>query len=61
MMAADKKRQKEEREFVHKFRPFAKLQTAEDYEEFVNGMLCMSIKNQTSKNRHTSHTLTIGN
>lgn len=41
MMAADKKRQKEEREFVHKFRPFAKLQTAEDYEEFVNGMLCM--------------------
>ncbi|GJJ06634.1 hypothetical protein Clacol_000828 [Clathrus columnatus] len=40
MIAADKKRQKEEREFVHKFRPFAKLQTSDDYEEFVNGMLC---------------------
>ncbi|KIJ54664.1 hypothetical protein M422DRAFT_24568 [Sphaerobolus stellatus SS14] len=39
MVAADKKRQKEEREFIHKFRPYAKLQTAEDYDEFVNGML----------------------
>ena len=39
MLAADKKRPKEERDFVHKFRPYAKLQTAEDYEEFVNGML----------------------
>jgi len=39
MLAADKKRPKEEREFVHKFRPYAKLQTAEDYDEFVNGML----------------------
>jgi len=43
MVAADKKRQKEEREFVHKFRPYAKLQTAEDYDEFVNGMLCTFI------------------
>ena len=42
MLATDKKRPKEEREFVHKFRPYAKLQTAEDYEEFVNGMLCVS-------------------
>ncbi|KAF8530496.1 hypothetical protein BU17DRAFT_36297 [Hysterangium stoloniferum] len=39
MAAADKKRGKEEREFVHKFRPYAKLQTVEDYDEFVNGML----------------------
>ncbi|KAF8590925.1 SWIRM-domain-containing protein [Ramaria rubella] len=43
MLAADKKRAKEEREFVHKFRPYAKLQTAEDYEEFVNGMLYESM------------------
>ncbi|KAF8532520.1 hypothetical protein JB92DRAFT_2802615 [Gautieria morchelliformis] len=43
MIAADKKRPKEEREFVHKFRPYAKLQTLEDYEEFVNGMLYESM------------------
>ena len=39
MLAADKKRPKDERDFVHKFRPYAKLQTAEDYEGFVDGML----------------------
>lgn len=34
MQAADKKRPKEERELLHRLRPFARLQTAEDYEAF---------------------------
>jgi transcriptional adapter 2-alpha len=34
MQAVDKKRPKEEREVLHRLRPFARLQTAEDYEAF---------------------------
>jgi transcriptional adapter 2-alpha len=36
----EKKRQKEEKEFMHRLRPFARLQTAEDYEAFTTDMLC---------------------
>ena len=36
----EKKRQKEEKEFLHRLRPFARLQTAEDYEAFTTDMLC---------------------
>ncbi|KDQ55691.1 hypothetical protein JAAARDRAFT_48581 [Jaapia argillacea MUCL 33604] len=39
MQAADKKRPKEERDIVNRLRPFAKLQTAQDYEEFVTDIL----------------------
>ena len=40
MQAADKKRPKEEKEIVHRLRPFAKLQTAQDYEDFCADILC---------------------
>ncbi|CAA7261867.1 unnamed protein product [Cyclocybe aegerita] len=39
MQAAEKKRPREEREFLHRLRPFARLQTAEDYEAFSTDML----------------------
>lgn len=40
MQAAEKKRPREEREFLHRLRPFSRLQTAEDYETFSTDMLC---------------------
>jgi transcriptional adapter 2-alpha len=40
MQAADKKRPREDREIIHRLRPFAKLQTAEDYEAFSADILC---------------------
>ncbi|KAJ8072335.1 Transcriptional adapter ada2 [Marasmius tenuissimus] len=39
MQAADKKRPREEREILHRLRPFARLQTAEDYEVFTADIL----------------------
>lgn len=39
IQATEKKRQKEDREFLHRFRPFARLQSAEDYEAFTTDML----------------------
>jgi transcriptional adapter 2-alpha len=44
MQAAEKKRPKEEREFLHRLRPFARLQTAEDYEAFATDILCTFTK-----------------
>lgn len=41
MQAAEKKRPKEEKDIVHRLRPFARLQNAEDYEAFTADMLCM--------------------
>lgn len=41
MQAAEKKRVKEERDIVQRLRPFARLQTAEDYEVFAADILCM--------------------
>lgn len=40
MQAQEKKRQRDEKDLAHRYRPFAKLQTAEDYETWVDGMLC---------------------
>ncbi|KAG6820822.1 hypothetical protein H0H93_011116 [Arthromyces matolae] len=37
--AAEKKRPREERDIVHRLRPFAKLQTAEDFEAFTSDIL----------------------
>jgi transcriptional adapter 2-alpha len=38
MQAADKKRSKEEKDIGHRLRPFARLQTAADYEAFVESV-----------------------
>ncbi|KAF9444781.1 SWIRM-domain-containing protein [Macrolepiota fuliginosa MF-IS2] len=43
MQATDKKRPREEREILHRLRPFARLQTAEDYEAFAADMLYEAI------------------
>lgn len=43
MQAADKKRPREDREIIHRLRPFAKLQTAEDYEAFTTDLLYESM------------------
>ncbi|KAK2464163.1 hypothetical protein APHAL10511_003620 [Amanita phalloides] len=43
MQAADKKRPREDREIIHRLRPFAKLQTAEDYEAFSSDLLYESM------------------
>jgi transcriptional adapter 2-alpha len=40
MQAAEKKRSKEEKDILHRLRPFARLQTAEDYEAFSADILC---------------------
>ncbi|TFK54551.1 SWIRM-domain-containing protein [Heliocybe sulcata] len=39
MQASDKKRPREEKEIVTRLRPFAKLQTGEDFEEFITDIL----------------------
>ncbi|KAH9858910.1 hypothetical protein C2E23DRAFT_768628 [Lenzites betulinus] len=39
MQAAEKKRPKEEKDILHRLRPFARLQTAEDFEEFQADIL----------------------
>ena len=40
MQAADKKRPKEEKDIVHRLRPFAKLQSAADYEALCADIVC---------------------
>lgn len=42
MQAADKKRPREEKDIVHRLRPFAKLQSAADYEVFCADIVCKS-------------------
>lgn len=39
-LAADKKRPKDEKDIVHRLRPFAKLQSADDYEAFCADIVC---------------------
>ncbi|KAJ7470510.1 hypothetical protein FB451DRAFT_1253941 [Mycena latifolia] len=39
MQAAEKKRPKEEKDIIHRLRPFARLQTSEDYESFSADIL----------------------
>ncbi|KAJ2919939.1 hypothetical protein MD484_g411, partial [Candolleomyces efflorescens] len=43
IQAAEKKRPKEEREFLHRLRPFARIQSSEDYEAFTTDMLYEAI------------------
>jgi len=40
IQAIERKRPKEEREMVQRFKVFAKLQTAQDYEVLIEGLLC---------------------
>ena len=40
MQAADKKRPKDEKDIVHRLRPFAKLQSAADYEVLCADIVC---------------------
>lgn len=40
MQAADKKRPKDEKDIIHRLRPFARLQTAQDFEDFCADILC---------------------
>ena len=40
MQMQEKKRQKEEREIVQRLKPLAKLQTGQDFEDFVEGIIC---------------------
>lgn len=40
MQAAEKKRAKEEKDIIYRLRPFARLQTAEDFEHFQADILC---------------------
>jgi transcriptional adapter 2-alpha len=44
MQAAEKKRPKEEKDIAHRLRPFARLQTAQDYEVFVADIICTSTR-----------------
>lgn len=41
MQAAEKKRPKDDKDIIHRLRPFARLGTAEDFEVFTADMLCM--------------------
>lgn len=40
MQMLEKKRPKEEKDIVQRLKPLAKLQTSEDYDAFVDGILC---------------------
>lgn len=43
IVAADRKRPTKEKELVQKYKVFAKLQTAQDFEVFTEGLLCSSL------------------
>lgn len=40
MQMAEKRRQKDDKDILHRLRPFARLQTAEDFEQFQTDILC---------------------
>ncbi len=42
-MNNEKKRTKEERDLLNRTKVFAKVQTAQDYENFADGLLCKSL------------------
>lgn len=49
MQAADKKRPREEKDTLVRLRPFAKLQTAEDFEVFVADLMCTSFRSRSAR------------
>ncbi|KAI6157941.1 hypothetical protein BKA82DRAFT_996238 [Pisolithus tinctorius] len=52
MQAAEKKRPKEEKDIVNRLRPFARLQTAEDYEVFVTDILYEAVLRKRIQELH---------
>lgn len=40
MQLLEKKRPKEEKDVAQRLKPLAKLQTADDYDSFVDGIIC---------------------
>lgn len=52
MQVLDKKRTKEEKEIVLRLKPVAKLQTADDYDRFVDDILCRSYNKHRVSNSH---------
>lgn len=40
MQLLEKKRPKEEKDIAQRLKPLAKLQTADDYDSFVDGIIC---------------------
>lgn len=47
----EKKRQKEEREIILRLKPLAKLQTGQDFEDFVEGIICKYLLLYSSSSR----------
>lgn len=43
MQQAERKRSKDDRDFINKLKPLARLQTADDFENLVAGLLCARI------------------
>lgn len=44
---AEKRRLKDDKDILHRLRPFARLQTAEDFEQFQADILCTYFQVQT--------------
>lgn len=42
IQAMERKRPKDERELVQRYKVFAKLQTAQDFEALIEGLICES-------------------
>lgn len=51
MQMQEKKRQKEGREIIQRLKPLAKLQTGQDFEDFVEGIICKYILFYSPSNR----------
>lgn len=43
MQQAERKRSKEDRDFINKLKPLARLQTADDFENLVAGLICTQV------------------
>lgn len=52
IQANERKRPKEERELIHRYKVFAKLQTAQDFEVLVEGLVCESAGGDNVRSVH---------
>ncbi len=43
ILANERKRPKDERELIQRYKVFAKMQTAEDFEVLIEGLICGSL------------------
>lgn len=48
LSAAERKRSKEERDLIMRTKVFSRIQTAQDHEDFVEGLLCASLASSVS-------------